>query len=130
MKKEIEVPEVGESVSSGILAVWLKEDGAPVEEGEEIFELETDKATLGIPSPATGTLHRAAAEGDEVAVGQSVGQIDTEGTAEDTTKPADDTAKPAQDTAKPAQDTAKPGEDGAKPTAAPSGAGSSAADGA
>ena len=123
MKKEIEVPEVGESVSSGILAVWLKEDGAPVEEGEEIFELETDKATLGIPSPATGTLHRAAAEGDEVAVGQSVGQIDTEGTAEDTTKPADDTAKPAQD-------TAKPGEDGAKPTAAPSGAGSSAADGA
>lgn len=102
MKKEIEVPEVGESVSSGILAAWLKDDGAAVEEGEEIFELETDKATLGIPSPATGTLHRAAAEGDEVAVGQSVGQIDTEGTAEATAKPAQDTAKPAQDTAKPA----------------------------
>ncbi len=100
MKKEIEVPEVGESVSSGILAVWLKEDGESVEEGEEIFELETDKATLGIPSPATGTLHRAAAEGDEVSVGQSVGQIDTEGAA------ATDTAKPAQDTAKPADDTA------------------------
>ncbi|MFW5815082.1 MAG: 2-oxoglutarate dehydrogenase complex dihydrolipoyllysine-residue succinyltransferase [Spirochaetota bacterium] len=81
MKKEIEVPEIGESVSSGILASWLKEDGERVDEGEEIFELETDKATLGVPSPAGGVLSRGAAEGDEVAVGQVVGQIDTEGAA-------------------------------------------------
>ncbi|MFW5683352.1 MAG: 2-oxoglutarate dehydrogenase complex dihydrolipoyllysine-residue succinyltransferase [Spirochaetota bacterium] len=80
MKKEIEVPEIGESISSGILAAWLKEDGAQVEEGEEIFELETDKATLGVPSPAAGVLHQGASEGDEVEVGQSVGRIDTEGT--------------------------------------------------
>lgn len=82
MKKEIEVPEIGESVSSGILASWLKEDGENVDEGEEIFELETDKATLGVPSPASGVLSRGAAEGDEVAVGQVVGQIDTDGAAE------------------------------------------------
>lgn len=81
MKKEIEVPEIGESVSSGILASWLKEDGERVDEGEEIFELETDKATLGVPSPAAGVLSRGAAEGDEVAVGQVVGQIDTDGAA-------------------------------------------------
>ena len=79
MKKEIEVPEIGESVSSGILAAWLVDDCARVQEGDEIFELETDKATLAIPSPANGTLHRGADEGEEVAVGQSVGQIDTEG---------------------------------------------------
>ena len=84
MKKEIEVPEIGESVSSGILASWLKEDGENIDEGEEIFELETDKATLGVPSPASGVLSRGAAEGDEVAVGQVVGQIDTDGAAEAT----------------------------------------------
>ncbi|MFW5784401.1 MAG: lipoyl domain-containing protein, partial [Spirochaetota bacterium] len=50
--RDIEVPEIGESISSGILAAWLKEDGETVDEGEEIFELETDKATLGVPSPA------------------------------------------------------------------------------
>jgi 2-oxoglutarate dehydrogenase E2 component (dihydrolipoamide succinyltransferase) len=79
MKKEIEVPEIGESVSSGILAAWLKENGEAVDEGEEIFELETDKATLGVPSPAAGTLTHGASEGDEVSVGQVVGQIDTDG---------------------------------------------------
>ena len=56
MKKEIQVPEIGESVASGILASWLKHDGDQVDEGEEIFELETDKATLAVPSPAGGAL--------------------------------------------------------------------------
>jgi 2-oxoglutarate dehydrogenase E2 component (dihydrolipoamide succinyltransferase) len=81
MKSDIPVPEIGESITSGILAAWLKEDGAAVSEGEEIFELETDKATLGVPSPAAGVLHHGAAEGDEVEVGQVVGQIDSEGSA-------------------------------------------------
>ena len=81
MTKEIAVPEIGESVSSGILAAWLKDDGATVAEGEELFELETDKATLGVPSPAAGVLHRGASEGDEVEVGQVVGRIDTESAA-------------------------------------------------
>ncbi len=76
--RDIEVPEIGESISSGILAAWLKEDGEKVDEGEEIFELETDKATLGVPSPAAGVLHRSAAEGDEVEVGHVVGRIDTD----------------------------------------------------
>ncbi len=77
MSKDIEVPEIGESVSSGILAAWLKGDGSKIDEGEEIFELETDKATLAVPSPAAGVLRHGAAEGDEVDVGQVVGRIDT-----------------------------------------------------
>jgi 2-oxoglutarate dehydrogenase E2 component (dihydrolipoamide succinyltransferase) len=100
MKKEITVPEIGESVSSGILAAWLKEDGAQVEEGEEIFELETDKATLGVPSPADGVLSRGASEGDEVNVGQAVGAIDTDGQADsgsDTKSKADESADDTAD---------------------------------
>ena len=80
MKTNIEVPEIGESISSGILAAWLKAEGARVDEGEEIFELETDKATLGVPSPAAGVLRHGAAEGDEVEVGQVVGQVDADET--------------------------------------------------
>ena len=81
MNKDIEVPEIGESVSSGILAAWLKGDGTKIDEGDEIFELETDKATLAVPSPASGVLHHGAAEGDEVDVGQVVGRVDSEAEA-------------------------------------------------
>ena len=97
MKKEIEVPEIGESVSSGILAAWLKEEGAQVEEGEEIFELETDKATLGVPSPAAGTLTREATEGQEVNVGQIVGRIDTKGEAGSSSTGTEDVSEKEQD---------------------------------
>ncbi|MFP4484894.1 MAG: biotin/lipoyl-containing protein, partial [Spirochaetaceae bacterium] len=79
MKQEVQVPEVGESVSGGILASWLKQSGDTVEEGDEIFELETDKATLAVPSPAAGTLEISVQENAEVSVGQTVGYIDTEG---------------------------------------------------
>jgi 2-oxoglutarate dehydrogenase E2 component (dihydrolipoamide succinyltransferase) len=81
MKSEVVVPEVGESVSSGILASWLKEDGEQVSEGDELFELETDKATLAVPAPADGVLSIQVEEDTEVEVGQTVGVVDSEGTA-------------------------------------------------
>ena len=81
MKQEVQVPEVGESVSGGILASWLKKSGEGVKEGDEIFELETDKATLSVPSPADGTLEISVEEDTEVEVGQVVGYVDTEGVA-------------------------------------------------
>lgn len=81
MKSDVVVPEIGESVSSGILASWLKEDGEKVSEGDELFELETDKATLAVPAPADGVLSIQVAEDTEVQVGQTVGVVDSEGAA-------------------------------------------------
>ncbi len=78
MMHEVQVPQIGESISSGILATWLKKDGDSVDEGEELFELETDKATMSVPSPAAGVLSTSAAEGEEVQVGQTVAKIETE----------------------------------------------------
>lgn len=78
MKNDVVVPEVGESVSSGILASWLKEDGETVAEGDELFELETDKATLSVPAPTDGVLSIHVAEDTEVQVGQTVAVVDTE----------------------------------------------------
>ncbi len=76
MKKDITVPSVGESVTQGILAAWLKAAGDTVEEGSDLFELETDKATVTVPAPAGGVLVISVAAGTEVSIGQVVGAID------------------------------------------------------
>lgn len=72
----IEVPSVGESVKEGVLTSWLVKEGGHVHEGEELFELETDKATMAVPSPGTGILRIGVKEGSEVKIGQSVGEIE------------------------------------------------------
>jgi 2-oxoglutarate dehydrogenase E2 component (dihydrolipoamide succinyltransferase) len=73
---EIKVPSVGESVTEGRLARWLKSDGAAVQRDEPICELETDKAMAEVAAPATGVLRHRAREGDTVAIGAVIGSID------------------------------------------------------
>ena len=75
----IQVPGVGESITEGILARWLKADGASVKADEPLFELETDKASTVVPSPAAGVLKITAAEGTTVQIGASVGTLDPAG---------------------------------------------------
>ena len=77
MKQNVEVPQVGESVTSGILAAWFRQNGEQVQEGEDLFELETDKATMPVPAPASGVLTIRVETDTEVEVGAVVGEIDT-----------------------------------------------------
>ncbi len=72
----ITVPGVGESISEGILARWLKPDGAQVQAGEPLFELETDKASSVVPAATSGVLKINVAEGETVAIGATVGALD------------------------------------------------------
>ncbi len=72
----IQVPGVGESITEGILAKWLKPDGSAVKAGEPLFELETDKASTVIPAPSDGTLKIGVAEGETVEIGATVGALD------------------------------------------------------
>src|SRR5438477_7242429 len=76
MPVEIKIPSVGESITEGIVSRWLKKDGEIVRADEPIFELETDKATAEVPSPAAGTLHIMAEEGRALPVGTVVGTIE------------------------------------------------------
>src|SRR5947208_484761 len=76
MTVAIKVPSVGESVSEGTLARWLKKEGTYVKTGEPVLELETEKATTEVPAPASGVLTISVPEGKTVAVGEAVGQID------------------------------------------------------
>jgi 2-oxoglutarate dehydrogenase E2 component (dihydrolipoamide succinyltransferase) len=79
MKQDILVPSVGESVTQGTLAAWLKGEGQSVQEGEELFELETDKATVAVPAPASGVLHIQVEAGRDVQIGAVVGVVETAG---------------------------------------------------
>jgi len=76
MATNIEIPNVGESVESGVIASWSVEDGAYVERDDTVLELETDKVTMDVPAPASGTVKHGASAGDEVEVGSVVGEID------------------------------------------------------
>jgi 2-oxoglutarate dehydrogenase E2 component (dihydrolipoamide succinyltransferase) len=73
MKSEIKVPSMGESVTSGIINAWCKQNGETVSPGETLFELETEKTTLQVPSPVSGTLQILVQAGTQVAIGQTVG---------------------------------------------------------
>ena len=96
MKQDVVVPQIGESVTSGILAGWLKQDGDTVAKGDELFELETDKATMSVPSPAAGVLRISVAEDTEVSVGQSVATVDTDAAEDGASAPAGSAAPAAE----------------------------------
>jgi len=76
MAVDIKVPSVGESVTEGSIARWIKKDGDYVRQDEAIFELETEKASQEVPAPASGVLKTRVKEGDRVVIGSVVGQID------------------------------------------------------
>src|SRR5690606_18688475 len=85
----IKVPAVGESISEGIIAQWMLPDGAAVKKGDKLFELETDKATQVIEADRDGVLRIQAQPGTTVAIGATVGAIDTDATpSESTPSPA------------------------------------------
>ena len=81
--KEIKVPPLGESVSEGTIARWLKKEGQAVVVDEILVELETDKVTLEVTSPATGVLSKIHhQEGTNVEVGQILGEVEIGAVAE------------------------------------------------
>ena len=66
---EVRVPTLGESVTEATVATWFKKPGDAVAQDEMLCELETDKVTVEVPSPAAGTLADiVAAEGETVGV--------------------------------------------------------------
>src|SRR6202166_1099818 len=73
---EIRVPTLGESVTEATIGRWFKKAGDAVAVDEPLVELETDKVTIEVPAPSAGTLGEIAAkDGETVAVGALLGQI-------------------------------------------------------
>ncbi len=92
---EIRVPTLGELVTEATIGKWFKKPGDPVAVDEPLVELETDKVTIEVPAPAAGVLGDIAAkDGDTVAVGAVLGQIN-EGAGAPAKAPAAAAAKAA-----------------------------------
>jgi len=78
---DVKVPSVGESISEVTIASWLKKDGDMVKLDEAICSIESDKATLEISAPKAGKLKILVKEGETVAIGTKVGEVDETQTA-------------------------------------------------
>jgi pyruvate dehydrogenase E2 component (dihydrolipoamide acetyltransferase) len=88
---EVILPRLGQGMESGTIVRWLKAEGEPVEKGEPLFELDTDKVTQEVEAEASGVLLRIEVAEGEVPVGETVAFIG----AEDEEAPAS-AEKPAE----------------------------------
>ena len=98
MTIEIKVPAMGESVTEATISKWFKKEGDAVKRDEPLLELETDKVTVEVPSPADGAIESISAQqGATVQVGALLGAI-----AEGKAGAAPKAAAPKAETPKPA----------------------------
>src|SRR3979409_1235449 len=111
---EIRVPTLGESVTEATIGRWFKKAGEAVAVDEPVVELETDKVTIEVPAPSAGTLGEIVAkDGETVAVGALLGQINDGAAA----KPAQAPAKAAAPADPPSPHPAAPAADHQAPPA-------------
>ena len=99
---EITMPQMGESVTEGVILEWAKQVGDSIAEDETIVEISTDKVDAEVPSPAGGTITEILAEvGDTVTVGQVLARMSAGGAVkpqpapEPTSAPRPNAAAPA-----------------------------------
>ena len=93
MATVVEIPELGESVTEAILVEWMKSDGDSVKTDDPICVIETDKADVELPSPASGILRTLKHDGDTIQVGEAIARIE-ESDSESPPTPVSEGAKP------------------------------------
>jgi pyruvate dehydrogenase E2 component (dihydrolipoamide acetyltransferase) len=110
---EIVMPRLSDTMEEGTILRWLKRDGEQVARGEELVEIETDKATMTYESDAAGTLELLAAEGDTLPVGAPIARIgdpSTDGPKAPPAEPGGGVEKPdEEDLGAPRRDDHAPG---------------------
>ncbi len=72
---EIVMPRLSDTMEEGTILRWLKRDGEELHRGEELVEIETDKATMTYESDQEGALEILAAEGATLAVGELIARV-------------------------------------------------------
>ncbi|SPT52307.1 dihydrolipoamide acetyltransferase family protein [Actinomadura madurae] len=78
---EIRMPRLSESMTEGTIERWLHENGAEVDAGEELAEIDTDKAVVGVEAEASGVLEIVLPEGESAPVGAVIARLGTSSTA-------------------------------------------------
>ena len=88
---DVSMPRLSDSMEEGTILKWLKSDGDEVKRGDELVEIETDKANMTYEADQDGVLSISASEGDTLAVGEKIASIG-EAVAEE---PQQEEAQPA-----------------------------------
>jgi pyruvate dehydrogenase E2 component (dihydrolipoamide acetyltransferase) len=82
MATDVVMPRLSDSMEEGTILRWIKSPGDSVEQGEELVEIETDKANMVYEAPSAGTLvETVAAEGDTLPIGEVIARIGEAGEA-------------------------------------------------
>jgi 2-oxoglutarate dehydrogenase E2 component (dihydrolipoamide succinyltransferase) len=77
MSIELKVPEIGESITEVEIGGWLKKAGEPVKKDEPIVTLESEKATVELPSPEAGTIGKILKQqGDTAKIGEVIAYLE------------------------------------------------------
>src|SRR5580704_19349907 len=85
MAMELRVPALGESVREATLGAWKHAEGDEVAVDEPLVEVESEKATVEVPSPGAGILRKILRKaGDTVAVGEVIAEIEQLGASAET----------------------------------------------
>lgn len=74
---DIRMPKLGMEMTEALLCRWLVSDGDAVDNGQPIYELETEKVESEVASPASGTLRQVAEAGEIYPVGELLAHLDT-----------------------------------------------------
>src|SRR5689334_9360659 len=99
MSVEIKVPELGESISEVEIGDWLKGAGEQVSKDEPIATLESDKATVELPAPESGTIAKVLKQkGQTAKVGEAIAVLEQNGHARPAEKSHGATVQPAPKT--------------------------------
>jgi pyruvate dehydrogenase E2 component (dihydrolipoamide acetyltransferase) len=76
---DVLMPRLSDSMEEGTILTWLAADGDDVAAGQELVEIETDKATMAYAAEADGVLSIVVAEGTTVAVGETIARLEAAG---------------------------------------------------
>jgi pyruvate dehydrogenase E2 component (dihydrolipoamide acetyltransferase) len=104
---EVVMPRLSDSMEEGTILKWLKSDGDDVKSGDELVEIETDKATMTYEADTSGTLRILAPEGETLPVGAPIAQLG-EGAVAPAAVPAEPQVRAAAVAAAPAPAAPEP----------------------
>jgi pyruvate dehydrogenase E2 component (dihydrolipoyllysine-residue acetyltransferase) len=77
---QLTMPKMGDAMEEGTILRWLKNEGDPIEEGDPVAEIQTEKATIEVPATASGVLSRILVQPDQtVTVGTPIAEVNGAG---------------------------------------------------
>jgi pyruvate dehydrogenase E2 component (dihydrolipoamide acetyltransferase) len=92
---DVLMPQLGETVAEGKITQWFKSAGDAIKPGDNLFEIETDKASMEVPSTTAGVLTEIRVPAGQVAPVGAVVAVIADGTAAGASPPAETPSKPA-----------------------------------